>query len=224
VDSRPHDPQAFTQGLIFQGNVWLESTGGYGESDLREVDMATGRVLRSVALEPRFFGEGLDQVGERLFQLTWRERTCLVYDRERFVEVQRFRYPGEGWGLTSDGERLYMSDGSAVIRVLDPENFEEVRRLQVRGVRGPVQRLNELEWVAGEIWANVFQSGWLVRISPQDGRVLGFVDLHELPPAEDRHSDQDVLNGIAYDPATDRIWVTGKRWKYLYAFDRHPLD
>lgn len=220
VATLPHDPRAFTQGLLRDGDLWLESTGQYGESDLREVDAATGRVRRKVALEPRFFGEGLAEVDGKLFQLTWRERTCLVYHRETFEEIQRFSYPGEGWGLASDGERLYLSDGTASVRVIDPDTFREIRRFQVEGARGPVSRLNELEWIRGELWANRFGTRWLVRFSPEDGRVLGFVDLHHLPPPEDHLPDQDVLNGIAYDPETDRVWVTGKYWRKLYAFPR----
>jgi glutamine cyclotransferase len=149
VATRPHDETAFTQGLIWKGETWLESTGQYGESDLREVDVATGAVLRSVPLEPRFFGEGLAEVGGRLYQLTWRERTCIVYDRETFREVARHRYPGEGWGLATDGKLLYLSDGSATIRVIEPDGFREVRRFTARGARGPVSKLNELEWIRG---------------------------------------------------------------------------
>ena len=215
---RPHDVGAFTQGLIRTGDTWLESTGQYGESDLREVDVATGEILREVDLPPRFFGEGLAEVDGKLYQLTWRERTCFVYDRETFEEIERFSYPGEGWGLASDGKRLYLSDGSATVRVIDPETFREIRRVRVEGARGPVSRLNEMEWIRGELWANIYQTGWLVRFSPADGRVSGFVDLHHLPPEKDRHPAQDVLNGIAYEPGNDRVWVTGKYWRKLYAF------
>jgi glutamine cyclotransferase len=216
----PHDPEAFTQGLLIDGDFWLESTGQYGRSELREVRMSDGEVVRRVALSPRLFGEGLALWRGRLYQLTWRERTAIVYDRATFEERERFRYPGEGWGLTNNDEVLFMSDGSAEIRVLDPLTFREIRRFEVRGARGAVSQLNELEWIDGELWANIFQTNWIVRFSPKDGRVIGFVDLHHLPPPEDVHPGQDVLNGIAVDPATGDIWVTGKNWKALYRIER----
>jgi len=219
----PHDPKAFTQGLLFEEEVWLESTGQYGASDLREVDRATGQVRRRLPFEDRFFGEGLARIGNRLYQLTWREHTARVVDWTTFTEIRRVRYPGEGWGLCTDGEHLFLSDGSATIRVLEPETFREIRRFQVRGPDGPVVRLNELEWIQGEIWANIFQTKRIVRFTPE-GRVLGTLDLSFLPLEEDRHPDQDVLNGIAYDPETDQVWVTGKYWKALYAFQREQVS
>lgn len=220
LDRLPHDPEAFTQGLLSDGKVWLESTGLYGRSELREVRKSDGGVLRRVPLSPRLFGEGLALWRGKLFQLTWRERTAIVYDRETFEELKRFRYPGEGWGLTNNEDVLFMSDGTADIRVIDPETFRELRRFQVRGARGPVRHLNELEWINGEIWANIFQTRWIVRFSPEDGRVLGFIDLHHLPLPEDIHPGQDVLNGIARDPLTGSVWVTGKNWKALYRISR----
>lgn len=220
--SAPHDPTAFTQGLVIEGDTWLESTGRYGHSELREVDRTTGRVRRRVRLAPRYFGEGLTLLHGRLYQLTWREQTCIVYDRETLRELQRFTYDGEGWGLTDDGKRLYMSDGTDILRVFDPETFREERRFHVHSQEGPVSRLNELEWIGGEIWANIFQRRQLVRIDPADGRVKGFVDLSHLPPAEDVHPQQDVLNGIAFDPANGAIWVTGKNWRRLYQLEWPP--
>ncbi len=217
--SLPHDPQAFTQGLLIDGDTWLESTGQYGQSELREVDRQTGVVRRRVTLDRRHFGEGLALWNDRLYQLTWRERTCIVYDRATFRELKRFPYRGEGWGLTSDGSQLYMSDGSAIIRVMEPEAFSESRRFEVRGPDGPVTGLNELEWINGEIWANIFPTKWIVRFAPVDGQVFGFLDLHHLPPPGDAHPDQDVLNGIAVDPADGSIWVTGKYWERLYRLE-----
>jgi len=221
--SAPHDPSAFTQGLLIDGDVWLESTGQYGRSELREVKRETGEILRAVPLPAAFFGEGLTLWNGKLFQLTWRERTAFVYHRESFEELKRFPYAGEGWGLTNDETSLYMSSGSSWIRVLDPLTFKETRRFQVNGTMGPVPMLNELEWVNGELWANVFQSKWIVRIDPADGRVLGWIDLHHLPLPEHAHPGQDVLNGIAVDPATGEIWVTGKHWKALYRIESPPF-
>jgi len=222
VDRVPHDPEAFTQGLLIDGTVWLESVGRYGKSELREVERATGKVLRRVELDDEVFAEGLARVGPRLYQLTWREHTCFVYDRATLKRTGRFEYEGEGWGLASDGKRLYMSDGSAVIRVLDPATFKEVRRFLVRNGERPVERLNELEWVEGELWANVFETGYIVRVSPESGRVKGVLDLRFLPLPLDRHRDQDVLNGIARDPETGAIWVTGKLWKAVYRIEWPP--
>jgi len=218
----PHDPGAFTQGLLIDGPFWLESTGQYGASDLREVDRATGQVRRRVPLAPEFFGEGLALLEGLLYQLTWREGVCIVYDRETLKELRRFRYPEEGWGLASDGRKLYLSDGSDRIRVIEPKTFAEIRRFPVRSALGPVKNLNELEWVDGELWANIWKSGWVVRIDPESGLVRGFVDLRALPPEADRHPRMDVLNGIAVDPENGDIWVTGKYWPALYKIERPP--
>ena len=222
--SLPHDPEAFTQGLLIDGRYWLESTGRYGRSELREVLRETGEVVRRVPLASRYFGEGLALWQGRLFQLTWRERTAIVYDRETFEEIGRFEYEGEGWGLTSNERYLLMSDGSSRIRVIDPETFMELRRFQVRGAQGPVTRLNELEWINGELWANIFQTNWIVRFEPETGRVLGFLDLHHLPLPEHRTGGEDVLNGIAVDPESGEIWVTGKLWTRLYRLEWPPPE
>lgn len=223
LQRKPHDPEAFTQGLLIDGDMWLESTGRYGRSELREVDRESGRVLRSKPLPDHYFGEGLALLNGKLYQLTWREGVCLVWDRETFELIREFNYPGEGWGLATDGKVLYMSDGSSVIRVLDPETFREVRRLEVRGRGGAVRDLNELEWVEGELWANVFGTRRIVRISPDTGRVAGVLDFSHLPIALDWHAEQDVFNGIARDPDTGEIWVTGKLWKGLYRIQWPPL-
>ncbi len=221
LESLPHDPAAFTQGLLLDGDRWLESTGLYGKSQLRELKRDSGELLRSVDLPEHFFGEGLAWHGEYLFQLTWRERTCIVYDRKSFQEVKRFTYPGEGWGLCTDGTHLFLSDGSSRIRVLDPENFKELRSFVVRGERGQVKMLNELEWVGNEIWANIFQTGWIVRFD-REGQVLGYVDLRHLPLKADRYEEMDVLNGIAWDEQNQSVWVTGKLWKKLYRISWPP--
>ncbi len=222
LESVPHDPAAFTQGLLIDGDVWLESTGLYGQSELREVERRTGRVLRRVRLAPDLFGEGLALWQGRLYQLTWREGVCLVYDRAAFKPAARFAYEGEGWGLASCERWLYMSNGSATVRVLDPTTFKEQRRFEVHGPDGPVGGLNEMARVGDELWANVFPTRLIARFRPEDGRVLGFLDLTLFPPPEDAHPDQDVLNGIAYDPANGGVWVTGKKWTRLYRIEWPP--
>ncbi len=221
-DSAPHDRTAFTQGLLIDGDRWLESTGQYGRSELREVDRATGEVLRRVRLDPRYFGEGLALHDGRLYQLTWKEQVCFIYDRETFERLDRLPYRGEGWGLAGDGTHLFMSDGSDTIRVMDPRDFSEIRRFQVRGSAGPVGGLNEMAWIDGELWANIFPTKWIVRFDPVDGRVAGFLDLRHLPLPADMHPDQDVLNGIAYDPAERAVWVTGKYWQHIYRLEWPP--
>ena len=219
LERAPHDPQAYTQGLVIDGEKWLESTGIYGRSSLREIERSSGKILRTRVLPDDRFAEGLALHGDRLYQLTWKAGECIVYDRETFEELKRFSYQGEGWGLCSDGDQLFMSNGSSRISIRDPETFEERRGFDVVGAKGPVTQLNELELVRGELWANVWRTGWIVRINPENGRVLGFLDLHALPRREDRHAAQDVLNGIAWDSASDEIWITGKNWKAVYQID-----
>jgi glutamine cyclotransferase len=222
VGQKPHDPRAFTQGLIFADGVFLESTGTYGESSLRRVDPATGRVLFSLPLAANVFGEGLARLHGELFQLTWREHRCFVYDERTLQPRREMRYEGEGWGLTTDGDALLvMSDGSAVLRFLAPATLQVVRTLAVHDAAGPVDRLNELEWVRGEILANVWGSNLVVRIDPRSGEVHGRLDLSVLP--EPHHDDPDaVLNGIAYDEGGDRLFVTGKRWGSVFEIGRPP--
>ncbi|MFU8780427.1 MAG: glutaminyl-peptide cyclotransferase [Kiritimatiellia bacterium] len=222
--SVPHNINAFTQGILSDGPVWLESTGQYGQSDLREVDRESGKILRRHALPPTLFGEGLTLFNAKLYQLTWREGLCLIYDRNTFEVVEHFRYEGEGWGLTSCEQWLYMSNGSDIIQVRDPASFQIARAIAVHTPHEAVTRLNELEWIAGEIWANIFMTQTIVRINPANGRVIGFVNLDHLPLPGDAHPEQDVLNGIAYDPADQSIWVTGKNWSKLYQIAWPPED
>lgn len=216
VNVFPHDPEAFCQGLIYADGRLYEGTGQYGQSSLREVELETGRVLRKIDLDERIFGEGITLWGDSIVQLTWRERRAYAFDRETFAHRQTFRYPGEGWGLTHDGTHLIMSDGSSTLRFLDPQTFREVRRINVREGRRRVDNLNELEYVRGEIYANVWYEDTIVRISPEDGRVLGRLDLSRLWPARQRPSREYVLNGIAYDAENDRLFVTGKNWPRLF--------
>ena len=216
VRSLPHDPGAFTQGLFFVDGRLFESTGIEGESDVREVDLATGAVRRKHELPAPYFGEGIAALGGRLYQLTWRHGKAFVYDLATFAPRDTLAYYGEGWGLTTDGESLIMSDGTARLRFLDPRTFAVRRTLDVRDGASPVSQLNELEWVDGEILANVWQSDQIVRIDPQTGAVKGWLDLAGLLAPADRHGREDVLNGIAYDPAAKKLYVTGKWWARVY--------
>ena len=216
IDSVPHDITAFTQGLLIDGHVWLESTGRYGHSELREVKRTTGEVLRNVTLPDRLFGEGLALFEGKLYQLTWREGLCLLYDRASLEVVGHFRYEGEGWGLTNCEDWLYMSNGSNTIQVRDPASFQVVRSIAVYDQDNEIANLNELAWIDGEIWANIFKTKKIVRIDPATGRVLGFLEFNHLPLPGDEHPRQDVFNGIAYDPEDKSIWVTGKKWSRLY--------
>ncbi len=215
VARHPHDPAAFTQGLAWADGWLYESTGLYGASSLRRYRPGErGGTLR--ALSPRLFGEGLVVVGDRLIQLTWRAGLALVWRRNDLTLQGRFGYRGEGWGLAYDGRRLYHSDGSATITLRDPVTFRERGRLEVHIDGKPLARLNELEWVEGELWANVFESPRIARIDPRSGRVLGWIDLGALRPPETRTDRLAVANGIAYAPETRRLFVTGKRWPVLY--------
>ncbi|MGI9302747.1 MAG: glutaminyl-peptide cyclotransferase [Gammaproteobacteria bacterium] len=219
VASVEHHRRAFTQGLVFRNGRLFESVGGYGESSLRELDPATGRVLRERRLPRRLFAEGLTQFGERLIQLTWRSGLALVYDVNSLEPVGQFRYRGEGWGLTDDGERLIMSDGSSELRFLDPASFRELSRVSVRDGTEPVALLNELEYINGSVYANIWHSDAIARIDPDSGRVQAWIDLSDLLPLIYRRGDEDVLNGIAYDRVSKRLLVTGKRWPRLFEIE-----
>lgn len=211
----PHDREAFTQGLAFHEGRLIEGTGQYGTSELREVELATGKVLRSRPIDKELFGEGIAIHDGRIYQLTWKERVALVYDAREFQPLGHYRYSGEGWGLTSDGTHLIQSDGSATLRFIDPKTFETVRRITVHGLRGNVEKLNELEYVNGEILANIWYNDRIVRIDPSDGRVLGWLDAGQLYPRL-RRNREHVLNGIAWDPQAKRLFVTGKNWPTLF--------
>jgi glutamine cyclotransferase len=215
VAAYPHDPNAFTQGLAIEAGQLYEGTGQYGASTVRRVDLASGRPEKQRALGPTYFGEGIAILDGLLYQLTWQNGVVVVFDVETF-EVQRtMQYVGEGWGLTHDGRELIMSDGSATIRFRDPRTFAVTREIEVRDRDVPVPMLNELEYIDGEIWANIWYDDRIVRISPADGAVLGYVDLANLYPRSARSSEA-VLNGIAYDAAGKRLFVTGKNWPQLY--------
>ncbi len=211
----PHDPEAFTQGLVYLDGVLYEGTGLNGRSSIRKVRLENGEVLQIQKIDPQYFGEGIAIVGDALFELTWQAEVGFVYDRTSFERTGTFTYKGEGWGLTQDGRRLIMSDGSAYLRFIDPGTRKEISRLQVRDGGRPVERLNELEYVRGEVLANVWQTDRIARISPKTGQVLGWIDLSGLLSPREAQS-VDVLNGIAYDARQDRLFVTGKLWPKLF--------
>ena len=213
----PHDPNAFTQGLVYVDGHLYESTGLNGRSSLRMVDLQTGQVVQRHSLPAEYFGEGLTSWGDSLVQLTWKAGTALVYDRFSFALRRTLHYPGEGWGLTQNGKSLIMSDGSPVLRFLDPRTFREIRRLPVVDENGhPVLDLNELEYIRGEIYANLWHTDRIARISPRTGKVLGWIDLSGLMDKSLLSDPDAVLNGIAYDSRFDRLFVTGKLWPKLF--------
>ncbi len=214
VNSYPHDSEAFTQGLVVADGVLYEGTGLYGESSLRRVDLETGVVEQSVPLGPSFFGEGITVVGDRILQLTWQNDVGFVYDRDTFAQLDTFTYTSEGWGLTFDGSRLIRSDGSSTIDFWDATTYEAVGSIIVTDDVGPVIRLNELEWIQGEIFANIWYSDRIARIDPTTGKVRWYVDLSGLGPLAG--SGAGVLNGIAWDADGDRLFVTGKNWSWLF--------
>ena len=222
-----HDGNAYTQGLIFHEGFLYESTGQYGKSSLRKVEIKTGKVLKQTALKSDFFGEGLERVGNSLYQLTWQEGLCFVYDLETFEYQKSFRYSGEGWGLAYDGTHLILSDGTPTLRFYDPADFTlqkkvEVVEIDAQNQQRKIRYLNELEMVEGELWANVWKSDQIVRINPKTGRVIGRINCSAFVPREylEEHKNprlaEHVLNGIAYDKETKTLYITGKNWPVMY--------
>ena len=216
VNSYPHDPKAFTQGLVFHNGELLESAGGYGESTLRRVELKTGKVLKRVEVERQFFAEGLALMNGKLYQLTWQNQRGFVYDPETFEKTGEFAYRGEGWGLTHDADSLIISDGTSQLRFLDPADYRVKRAVNVTDRGRPVPQLNELEYVKGEIFANVWHRNAIARIDPQTGHVKGWIDLTGLLKPGEVSDEEAVLNGIAYDEAGDRLFVTGKLWPKVF--------
>jgi glutamine cyclotransferase len=215
VHTYPHDRAAFTQGLIYIDGFLWEGTGQNGQSAVRKVKLETGQVLEHRPIANQFFGEGITNWGRTLVQLTWQSGLGFVYDRASLEIKQQFRYQGEGWGITQDGKRFIMSDGTAYLRVWEPSTFREIGRIPVTDRGRLVEHLNELEFIKGEIYANIWQSDRIARISPETGRVLGWIDMTGLLTAAER-AGTDVLNGIAYDAPRDRLFVTGKLWPRLF--------
>ena len=212
----PHDRAAFTQGLEYRGGFLYEGTGLYGQSTLRKEELTTGKILQELSLPSKLFGEGITVLNGHIVQLTWQSHIGFVYDQSTFRLLKNFSYPGEGWGLANDGQHIYMSDGTAQIRCLDPATLEELRRITVHEGDKQIENLNELEWVRDELYANIWQTNNIVRINPTDGTVLGRIDLTGLLTQEEQESGVDVLNGIAYDSLGDRLFVTGKLWPKLF--------
>ena len=210
INTYPHDSKAFTQGLVFEHGSLYEGTGLYGDSSLRKIHLETGEIEQIYRLPKKFFGEGITIYKNSIIQLTWQSRIGFVYDIQSFGLMQKFRYSTEGWGITHDGKRLIMSDGTATLYFLDPETYTQRGTLRVRDANSPVRMLNELEYIRGEIYANVWQKNRIARISSDTGTVMGWIDLEELCQWN------GVLNGIAYDHEHDRLFVTGKLWPYIY--------
>ena len=219
VNRYPHDPNGFTQGLVFVDGFLFEGTGLRGRSSLRKVDLLSGNILQIRRLPNRFFGEGVTVYNNKVIQLTWRANLGFVYHKDNFQLLETFHYPTEGWGITHDGQRLIMSDGTSVLYFLDTESYKEIGRIEVRDSKGPVSKLNELEYVKGLILANVWKTERIAQISPETGQVVGWIDLRGLLSPEERVQRVDVLNGIAYDQRNDRLFVTGKLWPKLFEIE-----
>jgi glutaminyl-peptide cyclotransferase len=216
VKAYPHDPAAFTEGLFYLNGALYESTGMVGESDIRKVALKTGKVLERRTIKPPYFGEGIVNWKDRLVSLTWRHRQGFVWKLSDFSPMSEFRYEGEGWGLTQDGHSIIMSDGTAQLRFLNPDTLAEERRLTVTWNGRPVDRLNELEYVHGEIWANIWFDTHIARIDSATGTVIDWIDIAPLAKQAGVDPQENVANGIAYDAARDRVFVTGKNWPKLF--------
>lgn len=217
-----HDTSAFTQGLQFQGGSLFESTGLRGQSSLRRVDPETGRVQQRVNLPDRYFGEGIALISNRIYMLTWQEETGFVFDRDTLTVIDRFSYEGEGWGLAYDGHRLIMSDGTDTLRFLDPETLEVTGTQSITVADEPLRNINELAWIEGELWANIFPTHRIARIDVDNGTVVAWIDLTGILRRDQITGRIDVLNGIAYDEETQRIFVTGKLWPLLFTIRLVP--
>lgn len=216
VNIYPHDSNAFTQGLILVDGKLLESTGQAGSSSLRSVELTTGKILKKVDVPVPYFAEGIAVLNGKVYQLTWQHNMGFIYDARTLEKVGQFNYQGEGWGLTTDGKSLIMSDGSSRLKFLDPANFQVTRTVSVSDNKTPVQQLNELEFVQGEIYANVWHDDRVAVIDPQSGRVKAWLNLEGLMPEGELQDSEAVLNGVAYDQASDKLYVTGKLWPHLF--------
>jgi len=212
----PHDIGAYTQGLVFHEGALLEGTGQMGESNLRRVELSTGKVLQQFSIPSDIFGEGITIYGDKIYQITWRSNVCFVYEIKTFSLLKKFNYPTEGWGITTIDKQLVMSDGSNLLYFMDPEYFTEKSRLEVYDNQGPVHYLNELEYIDGYIWANVYMTDRIVKIDPKTGAIVADVICSNLLKPSDKKGNAEVLNGIAYDAKTGRVFITGKYWPKLF--------
>lgn len=222
VNSYPHDRTSFTQGLVWSDGGFYESTGQYGSSKLRRLEFPSGHVAREINLSPELFGEGLALVDKHLIQLTWKSHRGFVYDRDTFQLIKEFSYDTEGWGLTYDGTNLIMSDGSSDLFYIDPVSLKVIRKLSVKMNGRPIRELNELEFIGGEIWANVWETDLILRINPQTGSVNSYLDLKGILAPSDKRGDENVLNGIAYDAEHQRLFITGKLWPRIFEIRVKP--
>lgn len=231
VNTFKHDPTSFTEGLFFQDGFLYESVGREGKSDLRKTDLKTGETKQRRKMDAKYFGEGTTALNGKIYQLTWQSGKCFVYDFNTFEPLSLLAYNGEGWGLTNDGTNLIMSDGSHQIKFIDPENFRVIRTISVFNDGKPQIHLNELEYIKGEIWANIWHSdepdilgkeNYIVRLDPKDGKIIGWIDLKGISPDDVERNEENTLNGIAYDAITDRIFVTGKQWRKLFEIKVKP--
>jgi glutamine cyclotransferase len=223
VNSYPHDDKAFTQGLQFYNGYLYESTGEYGESSVRQVELQTGKVLKITPLAADLFGEGLTIMNGKIHQITWKDRKAFTYDVNSLQKTNEQSFQHDGWGLTNDGKNLIVTDGSHKIRFLDPNTLQETMPpIEVKNKNSKVGELNELEYIKGEIWANIWHKDMIVRVDPKDGKIMAWVDLNGLRPPETYQDDEAVLNGIAYDEQNDRLFVTGKRWTKVFEIKLKP--
>jgi glutaminyl-peptide cyclotransferase len=228
----PHDPKAFTEGLFFKDGFLYESTGQEKASSLRKVELETGKVVQKWDMPPEDFGEGIAELNGKIYQLTWQQELGRVFDLSTLKLLQEFEYQGEGWGMTTDGTNLILDQGTHILKFMDPNTFKTVRTLPIFREDGrPLMQINELEWIKGEIWANIWHSeqpdilgkpNYIVRIDPSNGKILGWIDLGGISPDDTERDPENTLNGIAYDAANDRIFVTGKRWKKLFEIKVKP--
>ncbi|MBA4323190.1 MAG: glutamine cyclotransferase [Odoribacter sp.] len=216
INTYPHDEGAFTQGLVYENGVFYEGTGQVGSSNLRKVEPETGKVLFQLNLEPPLFGEGIAVLGERIFQLTWESKVGFVYDKTTFKQINKIYYQTEGWGLTAMGNKLVMSDGSNILYFMDPDRFSIISKIEVYDNKKKVDQLNELEYINGEIWANIWQTDLIARIDPSSGKVIAYIDLKNILSDPGTDTSVSVLNGIAFDKEGKRIFVTGKNWPKLF--------
>jgi glutamine cyclotransferase len=223
VNTYPHSRKAYTQGLVFEDGALYEGTGLYGHSSIRKIDLKTGKILRIHRLPKNIFGEGITIYKNRIIQLTWKAKKGFVYNKDTFKLKQKFRYSCKGWGITHDGKNLIMSDGTSSLYFSDPKTFKETRRIKVYNNKEPVKKLNELEYIKGEVYANIWKKDLIAKISPKTGEVTGWIDLKGLLPTQNFNKRDSVLNGIAYDKKNDRLFVTGKLWPKLFEIKLIPI-